>query len=209
MSTQSGSGYGSTPPGPDGPRPAWAQSPNGDGGDGRKRPNMAVFWTVAVVVAVVLGVGGYLLGHSNGKSDYDPGTAGYKHIYDAGYDAGQAAGNATGTAAGQKAGEAAGQKAGQQAGLEQGKKQGQAQGTQQGASAALGGFGSWQTGSFYVVQLGQGPQSEVPYVITSRVLMDPDFDYAVCANDPSSLCTFPKGSSGGGGATTTTGTTGG
>jgi hypothetical protein len=213
MSTQSGSGYGQQYPGPGGPAgpPGYGTPPGPPGGqpptafeeEPEKKPNMAVFWTVAVVLAIVLGVGGYLFGQSQGKKDYDAGTAGYKKIYNAGFDAGAASGAATGAAKGKKAGEAAGQAAGQKAGLEQGTKQGVAQGTQQGAAAALGGFSSWQTGSsFYVIQMSPGTQDAVPYVISSRVLMDPDYEYTLCASDPSNLCSFAKGTSGndGGGA---------
>ncbi len=196
MSTQSGSpqppaaGGHPTPPDPT-----------------RKTPSMARFWSLAVLVAIALGVAGYFFGKSQGERAYDPGSDGYSAIYDKGYAAGQQAGDASGQATGQKSGEAAGK----QAGLEEGAKQGRAQGTADGASTALGGFSSWQMGDdFYVVQLSAGPQSEIPYVVSSRVLMDPTLEYTPCQDDPGDLCTFPRPSTGGASAQTgeATGTTG-
>ena len=199
MSAQSGSGYGQNPPGPGGQSGPPPYQPAGTPEEPQKSRTW-LYWTAAIVAALAVGVGGYFLGVSQGKKDYDPGTSGYKSIYNKGFEAGQAAGTASGQAQGQKQGQKQGEAAGQKAGLEQGQKQGEAQGTQQGAAAALGGFSSWQTdGTFYVIQMSAGTQDAVPYTISSRVPMDSDYEYTPCAADPSTLCTIPKGSSGGNG----------
>lgn len=159
-----------------------------------QRSRTALWVTLAVVVAVAVGIGAYFVGKGQGESTFDPGTDKYGAIYDKGYSAGEKAGNASGSAEGQ----ASGEKEGQAAGLEQGTKQGQAQGTAEGATAALGGFDSWETGdSFYVVQLAEGTQTGVPYTISSRVLMDPTLEYTPCEGNPGDLCTFPRATTGG------------
>lgn len=164
-----------------------AVAPGGPAGDGRR--SMAWFWVGAAVVAIALGAAGYFFGKSQGEKEYDPGTADYKAIYDTGYQAGATAG----TAAGAKAGAKAGEQKGKQAGLQQGVAQGQAQGTADGASAALGGFATWDTGgTFYVVKMAEGSQKEVPYVVESRVTMSPTTYYSPCEGNPSELCTFPR-----------------
>jgi hypothetical protein len=149
-----------------------------------------------VLAVLVVGIGGYLLGHqigaSNERDDFDAGAPGYNDIYKQGFDAGKAEGA--------QQGQAQGAAAGQKAGLEQGKQQGQAQGEQEGtaagASAALGGFTAWEPGAPYVVKVETGTDS-VPYEISSRTQMEPDTDYALCQDDPTQVCTATKADSSG------------
>lgn len=155
------------------------------------------WWIGAVVVAAVLGVGGYLVGHnvgqSNERDNFDAGAPGYNDIYQQGF----AAGKAQGTQQGQAQGQAQGAAQGEQAGLEQGKQQGQqqgvAEGTSAGAAQALGGFTTWQPGTPYVVKVSAGSDS-VPYQISSRTQMQPDTDYALCRDAPTQVCTVPESS---------------
>jgi hypothetical protein len=151
----------------------------------------AGWWIGAALVAVVLGVGGYLVGHnigqSNERDDFDAGAPGYNDIYQQGF----AAGKSEGTQQGQAQGAAQGQ----QAGLEQGQQKGVEQGTSAGATQALGGFTTWEPGAPYVIKVKAGSTS-VPYQISSRTQMQPDTDYALCQSDPSQVCTVeePSGS---------------
>jgi len=186
----------STPGGYGQQGPQYQQAPGPDG-TGAKRPNMAVYWAVTIVAVLGLSVAGYFFGRSQGEKQYDPGTAGYQKIYQAGYAQGRSGGEASGAAKGKQEGLAAGTKAG----LEKGQSQGQAQGTQEGAAAALGGFTQWDNGTFYVVTTAAGQQAEVPTVISSRVPMASNTYYSPCESDPTTLCTFPRppaGSSGSG-----------
>jgi hypothetical protein len=170
------------------PQPAYGAPPP-------SRQPGAGWWIGAVVVAAVLGIGGYLVGHnvgqSNERDNFDAGAPGYNDIYQQGF----AAGKAQGTQQGQAQGQAQGAARGEQAGLEQGKQQGQqegvAQGTSAGASQALGGFTTWEAGSPYVVKVKAGSDS-VPYQISSRTQMQPDTDYALCQDDPSQVCTVAR-----------------
>jgi len=171
---------GAYPPLPYGPPP-------------RSRQPGAGWWIGAALVAVVLGVGGYLVGHNIGQSkerdNFDAGAPGYNDIYQQGF----AAGKDQGTQQGQAQGAAQGE----QAGLEQGKQQGQQQGIEQGTSAgatqALGGFTTWEPGAPYVIKVKAGSDS-VPYQISSRTQMQPDTDYALCRNDPTQVCTVAEAS---------------
>jgi hypothetical protein len=168
------------------PQPAYAAPPP------RRQPG-AGWWFGAVLVAVVLGIGGYLVGHNAGQTNerdnFDAGAPGYNDIYQQGF----AAGKAQGTQQGQAQGAAQGE----QAGLEQGKQQGQQQGVEQGTSAgatlALGGFTTWEPGAPYVVKVKAG-SDPVPYQISSRTQMQPDTDYALCRDDPSQVCTVAESS---------------
>jgi hypothetical protein len=147
------------------------------------------WWIGAALVAAVLGVGGYLVGHnigqSNERDDFDAGAPGYNDIYQQGF----AAGKANGTQQGQAQGAAQGE----QAGLEQGKQQGVEQGTSAGATQALGGFTTWEPGAPYVVKVKAG-SSSVPNQISSRTQMQPETDYALCRDDPSQVCTVEQAS---------------
>jgi hypothetical protein len=203
MSTSGG--YGQQ--GPENQSPGGYEQP---GAPVKKAPNMAVYWAITIVAVLGLSVAGYFFGRSQGQNEYDPGTSGYQAIYQTGYKAGQTGGEASGKASGEAAGtakgKAAGEAAGKQAGLEQGKQQGAAQGTAAGATAALGGFSSWQTNTPYAVNVDPGTQSGVPYVISSRVLMASDTYYSPCESDPSTICTFPRPPAGSGGGTASAGT---
>jgi hypothetical protein len=173
------------------PPPAWQNSPPTGaytqpayGTPPPSRRPGAGWWTGAALVAAVLGVGGYLVGHnvgqSNERDNFDAGAPGYNVIYQQGF----AAGKGQGTQQGQAQGAAQGE----QAGLEQGKQQGVQQGTSAGATQALGGFTTWAPGAPYVVKVKAG-SSSVPYQISSRTQMQPDTDYALCQDDPSQVCT--------------------
>jgi hypothetical protein len=151
------------------------------------------WWIGAALVAAVLGVGGYLVGHnigqSNERDDFDAGAPGYNDIYQQGF----AAGKANGTQQGQAQGAAQGE----QAGLEQGKQQGVEQGMSAGATHALGGFTTWEPGAPYVVKVKAG-SSSVPNQISSRTQMQPETDYALCRDDPSQVCTVEQDADTGG-----------
>jgi hypothetical protein len=124
---------------------------------------------------------------ANVRADYEPGEPAYEAIYDKGKKAGKKAGFKEG----QKQGQAAGEQQGKQVGLEQGTAQGQAQGdatsVKDGATAALGGFSSWDTNSLYIVSVDQG-QGNVPFAITSRQPMQEGVSYSLRQNDPQNLC---------------------
>lgn len=184
----------------------------------------AGWWIGAVVAALVVGIGGYLIGHNLGQADerdnFDAGAPGYNDIYQQGFTAGKAAGarqgQATGAAQGEQTGLEQGEQQGKQQGEQQGKQQGVAEGTKVGADAALGGFSTWQPGAPYVVKVETG-SGAVPYQIASRTLMTEDTDYALCKDAPTQVCTVPEssggsgssggssGSGGSGGSTTSTG----
>jgi len=171
------------------PQPPYGAPPRTQPGAG--------WWIGAVLVAVVLGVGGYLVGHnvgqSNERDNFDAGAPGYNDIYQQGF----AAGKDQGTQQGQAQGQAQGAAQGEQAGLEQGKQQGEQQGVEQGTSVgatqALGGFTTWEPGAPYVVKVKAGSDS-VPYEISSRTQMQPDTDYALCQDEPSQVCTVAEAS---------------
>jgi hypothetical protein len=168
------------------PQPAYGPPPP-------SRQPGAAWWIGAALVAVVLGVGGYLVGHnigqSNERDNFDAGAPGYNDIYQQGF----AAGKDEGTQQGTQQGQAQGAAQGEQAGLEQGKQQGVEEGTSAGAAQALGGFETWEPGAPYVIKVKAGSDS-VPYQISSRTQMQPDTDYALCQNDPSQVCTVEEAS---------------
>jgi hypothetical protein len=168
------------------PQPAYGAPP------ANRRPG-AGWWIGAALVAAVLGVGGYLVGHnvgqSNERDNFDAGAPGYNDIYQQGF----AAGKGQGTQQGQAQGAAKGE----QTGLEQGKQQGQQEGVKEGTSAgatqALGGFTTWDPGAPYVVKV-KASSGSVPYQISSRTQMQPDTDYALCQDNPSQVCTVEEAS---------------
>ncbi len=177
----------------------------GYGAEPPKGKSMTWYWVGTVVAVLAVGVGAYLFGHSQGEKQYDPGTAKYNEIYNAGVASGKKGGLAVGQATGTKQGEAAGHAAG----LQQGTEQGVAQGTADGANTALGGFGTWNTSAtFYVITMKPGPQTEVPFEVSSRLQMDPTVYYSPCQSNPATLCTFPRPPAGAQAGTDTT-TTGG
>lgn len=143
-------------------------------------------------VAAVLIVAAFFGGKAFEKKNYEEGADGYNAIYNEGAKSGHAAG--------QKSGEASGQKQGEQEGVakgtEQGKQQGEAEGTKAGAAAALGNFSSWSTSTPYVVTMQQGPNSNVPYAVDNRTLMQPNTFYKICASGQG-VCTEEDNNSGG------------
>jgi hypothetical protein len=167
------------------------------------------WWVGAIVAALVLGVGGYLIGHNIGQSterdNFDAGAPGYNDIYQQGV----AAGKAAGTQQGQAQGAAQGEQAGLEQGKQQGEQQGVAEGTKAGADAALGGFSTWQAGAPYVIKVEKG-SGAVAYQIFSRTLMEAGTDYALCKDAPTTVCTVPEssGSSGSSGGSTGSGGSG-
>ncbi len=149
-------------------------------------------WILSGIAAVLI-VGAFFGGKAVEKKNYDPGADGYNAIYDAGAKSGNAAGTKSGEASGQKQGK----EEGIAEGTEKGKQQGEAEGTAAGASAALGGFSSWSTSAPYVVSMNQGPNSNVPYAVDSRTLMQPNTFYKICASGQG-VCTEADPNSGGG-----------
>jgi hypothetical protein len=165
-----------------------------------RRPG-AGWWIGAALVAAVLGVGGFLVGHNvgqnNERDNFDAGAPGYNVIYQQGFEAGKGQGTQQGQAQGAAKGEQTGLEQGEQTGLQQGKQQGEQQGYKQGTSAgatqALGGFTTWEPGAPYVVKVKSGSGS-VPYQISSRTQMQPNTDYALCHDEPSQVCTVEEAS---------------
>jgi hypothetical protein len=155
----------------------------------------AGWWIGAFVVAAVLGVGGYLIGHNAGENaerdKYATGAPGYDTIYQQGVAAGKTQGTQQGQAQGAAAGEQVGFEQGEQQGTAQGEQQGESQGTAAGATAALGGFSAWEPGAPYIVKVQAGTNS-VPYEIDSRTQLQPATEYALCKDDPTQVCTIQK-----------------
>ena len=185
------------PPAGQNPPPPGAYPQPPYGAPPPSRQPSAGWWIGAALVAGVLGVGGYLVGHnvgqSNERDNFDAGAPGYNDIYQQGFAAGKAKGTQQGQAQGAAQGEQAGLEQGKQQGVEQGKQQGVEQGTSAGATQALGGFTTWEPGAPYVVKVKAGSNS-VPYQISSRTQMQPDTDYALCHDDPSQVCTVKEAS---------------
>jgi hypothetical protein len=176
------------------PRPAVSSGARPSG-----RSPGAGWWIGAVLVAAVLGVGGYLLGHSAGENaerdNFVAGASGYEAIYQQGVAAGTAQGTQRGQAQGAAAGKQVGFEEGEQTGSAQGEQagleQGERQGMVAGASAALGGFSAWEPGTPYVVKVQAGTTA-VPYEIDSRTQLQPNTEYALCQDDPTQVCTIQK-----------------
>lgn len=157
------------------------------------------WWVGAVAAALVLAVGGYLLGHSTGVSstedEFAEGQPKYEEIYNAGAAAGTNVGESAGEKTGKAEGVAAGQKAGFEKGEAQGKKegeaagleQGQAEGREAGASAALS-FSSWNTGAPYIVRVQNSDTENVPYSISTRTQMVAGKAYALCSGSATEVC---------------------
>jgi hypothetical protein len=139
---------------------------------------------------------GYDEGREEALANFEPGAGGYERIYHVGYregrEAGRRQGIRVGTRRGEREGQATGEAEGEKAGLEQGQQEGERQGQRtgegEGASAALGNFASWDDGSFYIVRMGSGNNSEVPYQVESRLLMAPGDTYHICNSDPNEIC---------------------
>ncbi|MBJ7329069.1 MAG: hypothetical protein JHC95_04170 [Solirubrobacteraceae bacterium] len=172
----------STPP-PSNPAPSPSAKPT------------PVWWIGAVVVALVLAVGGYAIGKSAGESsvkdEYAEGQPKYIAIYNRGAATGQTAGETAGEAAGEKSGVAQGEKAGFERGEARGKAAGlaagQAQGREAGATEALG-FSTWDTGAPYIVRVSESDTPQVPYVISHRTAFEPGKAYALCDGSTSNVC---------------------
>jgi hypothetical protein len=127
------------------------------------------------------------------RAEYQPGQPAYQAIYEKG--------KARGLKQGLKQGQASGEQQGKKVGLEQGTAQGQAQGdatgVKNGATAALGGFGGWDTNTPYIVTVDTG-QGNVPYTISSRQPMNPNNAYRICEGTTNEVCAIPlPGGSGG------------
>jgi hypothetical protein len=190
-----------------GPQPAQPTPPRGGGA---RRLGTGAVAAIAAVSFAVAGVGGYLIGHHNGKDSgttagysdgvavgraqetarYQPGQAGYLAIYAKG----KAAGEAAGQAQGQQSGEAQGQKVGFDQGQKVGIQSGDSEGVKQGAAAVLGGFTTWADGAFYVVTMAAGTDPGVPYTVSSRTQLQPGTSYQICSDangGASQLCQSP------------------
>lgn len=162
-------------------------------------PNRVLIGLVAVLVLAAVAVGFYFIGKAaaddkaaedrgvdKGRAAFAQGTPGYARIF--------AAGVAAGRKSGRRQGEVAGAERGRKVGFERGQKVGQVQGERQGvtngANAALGGFNGWETGAFYIVKFGTGSDG-VSFAVDSRKQMSSSERYAICANNPSDICTEP------------------
>ena len=155
------------------------------------RPS-GLWWALAVLIAVLVGVGAYFLGSNHEADKYKPGSSGYQSIYQTGYAMGQQAGAVAGDAAGKKAGARYGKKVGYAQGNSAGKKAGQVQGTADGASAALGGLGGWNNGTHYIVTTIDPTLAGVPVAINSRTAMAKNVSYALCQSNPNAICSKPE-----------------
>lgn len=134
------------------------------------------------VVAVALIIAAFFGGKAMEKKNYEPGKDGYNEIYAEGAKKGTAAGTAAGEASGEKSGKESGKAEGVAEGTEKGKAEGEATGEAEGASQALGGLSSWSTTAPYVVQMEDGPNSSVPYTVSSRTPMQPGIFYKICSS---------------------------
>jgi hypothetical protein len=162
---------------------------------------------LAVLVVAAVAVAAYFVGRSSAdtRGAYDRGYArgsavalrgfsrgapGYQRIYNTGYQSGHVAGLKAGRVLGERVGAEKGTKVGFERGRSVGALAGTRQGIVSGVNAALGGFTGWQTGDYYIVKLAPGSKG-VRLRIDSRKLMDSDKRYAICANDPASVCVKP------------------
>lgn len=180
-----------TPPPPSSPSPAPTPSSSGKPSTG--------WWAGAVAVALVLMVGGYLFGHSQGVSstedEYAQGQPKYEEIFNAGAQAGTNVGETAGKQQGQKEGLAQGVSAGKKVGFENGEAagkqaglaQGQAEGREAGATAALG-FSTWDTGQPYIIRVEESDTQNVPYTVSTRTQMVPGKAYALCSGSTTEVC---------------------
>jgi hypothetical protein len=189
-----------TPPGGQPPQPpAGGQPPYGqpvypdpaaDAAAAKKKSRNILIGVCVAAVALI--VGAYFFGQSQEKSKYDPGQPAYNAIYEKGAKTGAVAGTAQGTKTGKKEGLAQGTEAGKKSGLKQGQQQGQAQGVnegqQQGATETLGGLTGWNTDTPYVVEFGPGPNSNIPYAVQTRTLMQTGTLYKICSSGQG-ICT--------------------
>ncbi len=148
------------------------------------------------IASLALMVGFYYAGRVAEQSKYDPGEPAYQEIYDAGAKSGTVSGAEAGKEKGLEEGKAEGVEKGRNAGIKQGTQAGFAEGTEQGANAALGGLTGWSTDVPYAVQFGEGPSSNVPYAITTRLLMQPGVYYKIC-NSGENVCVAQPNNGGG------------
>ncbi len=181
--------YGQVPPGPEDPT--------------KKLKRTLIFGGIA---ALVLIVGAFFAGQKLEADKYKPGEAEYEKIYAAGQASGTTSGEKSGQLSGFKEGVAKGLEKGKKAGLEEGEAEGEAQGQQDGASAALGGLSGWSTDVPYVVQFEEGPNKNVPYAISSRLLMQPGVYYKIC-DSGANVCVAQPNNGGGGSGGGATGAT--
>jgi hypothetical protein len=179
--------------------PPATPAPPGPPGSDRSR---AWLYVVLALLAVAgAAVGFYFIGRSSadaagakaegkreGAALYAKNSPRYRAIYQAGFAAGRKEGFSSGKLEGRLQGAEKGRKLGLEKGKQIGQLQGERKGIVSGASAALGGFTDWQTGSFYVVKFAPGKQG-VPFVIDSRKQMDTKLRYAICSNNPADVCT--------------------
>ena len=134
---------------------------------------------------------GYLRGQAAGAGEYRPGLPRYTRIFQRGFGAGRAAG----VKEGMRQGELIGAEKGRKAALDQGatdigELQADAGVITAASRAALGGYASWQTDSFYIVRMDDGEQG-VPYRVQARFEMQTDERYAVCADKATEICLKP------------------
>ncbi len=155
------------------------------------RPS-GLWWGLAALIAVIVGVAGYFLGSNHEADNYKAGSSGYQTIYQTGYTAGQQAGAAAGTVVGKKAGARYGKKVGYAKGNSAGKAAGEVQGTADGANAALGGLSSWDTGTHYIVTTIDPTLAGVPAAINTRTAMAKNITYALCQSNPNVICAKPE-----------------
>lgn len=182
--------------------------------EGSKGPTVAV----AAVLALAIGaVGGFLVARSQAQGQvggnataaeqrgfergqqateqrFAPGRPEYKRIFDTGVASGFRNGRRVGITSGQRQANREGPEDATQLSLQQGqasRPSGQSAGVAAGARAALGGFGSWEAGTFYIVRVQAGTQEGVSYRITGRRPLNATARYALCAEETSQLCAEP------------------
>jgi hypothetical protein len=169
---------------------------------------LGVRLVAATIVVALIAAAGYAIHAVSHSSGYDAGYAAGQRTGDAaGEQAGEASGETAGEAAGERAGEIAGRRAGERIGEVAGKRagervgfehgrtvgfaHGEADGAAAGAQAALGGFGDWAGGGYYVVTMEPGGQPGVPYRIATRTALRPLTNYRLCESDEDRLCALP------------------